>query len=81
MRRWSNGCSSCGEDFGSVTAFDGHRVGKHGYTYSEGVKMEPMREDGRRCLTRSELAAKGWARDRHLRWRTPGRESLFHDED
>ena len=29
--------------------------GKHAYTYSEGVKMEPMREDGRRCLQPSDV--------------------------
>lgn len=50
-----NLCSSCGEDFGSVEAFDLHRVGTHDYTYSEGVSLQPMREDGRRCLWRSEL--------------------------
>jgi len=50
-----NFCSSCEEDFASVAAFDQHRAGKHAYTYSEGVKMEPMREDGRRCLQPSDV--------------------------
>jgi hypothetical protein len=42
-----NQCGACGCDFTSVRLFDAHRVGNHGYTYSEGVKMTPMREDGR----------------------------------
>jgi len=51
-----NLCTTCNQDFGSVTAFDTHRVGVHEYTYSEGLRMEPMREDGRRCLTIDEMA-------------------------
>jgi hypothetical protein len=50
-----NECASCHLDFGSVRAFDAHRVGKHEYTYSEGAKMDPIREDGRRCLTVDEM--------------------------
>jgi hypothetical protein len=45
----------CGENFGSVAAFDAHRVGVHEYTYSEGLQMNPPREDGRRCLSASEI--------------------------
>lgn len=63
-----NLCRSCGEDFAGVSAFDAHRVGKHSYTYSEGVKMEPIREDGRRCLHRDELEAEGYARNASGRW-------------
>ena len=66
-----NGCRACREDFASVGLFDAHRVGVHAYTYSEGVKMEPMREDGRRCLDAEEMRAKGWALDRSGRWCNP----------
>ena len=50
-----NYCTSCGQDFSSVQLFDRHRVGTHEYTYQEGLRMEPLREDGRRCLTVDEL--------------------------
>jgi len=50
-----NLCRACGLDFGSVQAFDRHRVGVHEYTYSEGVAMDPIREDGRRCLSLAEI--------------------------
>jgi hypothetical protein len=50
-----NTCGACGEDFGSLAAFDLHRIGKHEYTYDEGVRMDPPREDGRRCLTGDEM--------------------------
>ena len=45
----------CGEDFGFVSAFDSHRVGRHDYTYSEGAAMDPPRDDGRRCLSAREM--------------------------
>lgn len=51
-----NECATCGIDFGSVKAFDRHRVGVHEYTYSEGAHMSPPREDGRRCLREDEIA-------------------------
>ena len=60
-----NFCSSSEEDFASVAAIDQHRVGKHAYTYSEGVKMTPMREDGRRCLHPSDV---GVTLDGRGRW-------------
>ena len=66
-----NLCVSCGLDFSDVPDFDDHRVGKHEYTYSQGVAMEPMREDGRRCLTLDEMRRSGWTRDRYGRWRSP----------
>jgi hypothetical protein len=47
--------TGCGEEFGSVAAFDAHRVGTHEYTYSEGLQMKPPREDGRRCLSVREI--------------------------
>ena len=60
-----NLCRRCKQDFGSVTAFDAHRVGKHEYVY------DLEHEDGRRCLAVDELLDSGWARDQHGRWRTP----------
>ena len=56
-----NGCGACGLDFGSLGAFDAHRVGKHAYTSTEGLAMDPPREDGRRCLHVWELEAQGFA--------------------
>jgi hypothetical protein len=68
----------CGHDFATVRAFDMHRVGKHAYTYSEGARMDPPREDGRRCLTVDEMLVKGWRQDTYGRWRLPASEG-FHD--
>ena len=64
----SNQCSNCGADFTSVAGFDYHRVGKHEYLFAEGIKMEPPREDGRRCLDASELTAKNFTQDAKGRW-------------
>ena len=50
--RAMNLCRACGENFGSVAAFDAHRVGKHAYDYS------PQRPDGRRCLSVKEVRKK-----------------------
>lgn len=60
-----NRCMSCGEDFGSVSAFDAHRVGSHEYLFSE------SRADGRRCVTTEQLQERGWRRDGRNRWRRP----------
>ena len=65
-----NLCRVCDEDFGSRSAFDKHRVGRHEYLFSI---HDPSRFDGRRCLSVLELKAMGWNRDRHGRWRTPPR--------
>ena len=51
-----NLCGACGLDFGSVGAFDAHRVGVHAYTFAQGAAMDPPRYDGRRCLSEHELA-------------------------
>lgn len=66
-----NLCRSCGQDFGSVSAFDRHRVGKHAYTFSEGLRMDPPHEEGRRCLDASEMRAAGMELDPRGRWRIP----------
>lgn len=70
-----NVCAECGEDFGSVRLFDAHRVGKHAYTFSEGLGMDPPREDGRRCLSIEEMRGQGWDVDERGRWRDPERAS------
>lgn len=54
-------CRACGDVFGSLGAFERHRVGKltqHGPDY------------GRRCLPEAEMLALGWHRDANGRWRT-----------
>ena len=82
----ANLCRSCGIDFGSVRAFDTHRVGKHAYLY------DADHPDGRRCLSLDEMLhpedgdaafarneqgrltlADGLARGRSFSWRTPAR--------
>jgi hypothetical protein len=60
-----NLCRSCNKDFGSLSAFDAHWVGKHEYRWS------PEHEDGRRCLDEEELTELGWHRDSHGRFRQP----------
>lgn len=64
-----NLCRACNTDFASVAAFDRHRVGKHAFTFSEGLKMNPPRDDGRRCLDADEMKAVGLELDQHGRWR------------
>lgn len=58
-----NLCRGCGEDFGSVGAFDAHRVGVFDYTFEQGLALDPPVENGRRCLstgrTRSEEVEEG----------------------
>jgi hypothetical protein len=75
MTRPLNLCSACGQDFGSISGFDSHRVGKHAHTTTEGLRMDPPREDGRRCLATWELEEKGWRSDYLGRWRMPARQS------
>lgn len=66
-----NLCRACGEDFGSVAAFDEHRIGDDEFTFREGLDRDPVRYDGRRCLAPDEMEAAGWKRDRWSRWRLP----------
>lgn len=68
-----NLCRSCGEDFGGVELFDRHRVGNHTYTFGEGLRMDPPREDGRRCLDPGEMRELGWALNARDRWVDPAR--------
>jgi hypothetical protein len=71
-----NLCRTCDQDFGSVELFDRHRVGTHSYTYSEGARMDPPRDDGRRCLGIVEMREKGWALDKRGRWFDPARATV-----
>ena len=56
--------------------FDRHRVGVHEYTFEEGLRMEPMREDGRRCLHRAEMEERGWGVNERGRWFDPSRAEV-----
>jgi hypothetical protein len=67
-----NLCTACGQDFGSVELFDRHRVGKHAYTFAEG--LERGLEDGRRCLDPQEMASAGWRLNGRGRWIDPARD-------
>ena len=66
-----NLCRGCNEDFGGVELFDRHRVGKHAYTYAEG--LDKGLEDGRRCLDVEEMEMRGWTRNQYGRWFDPSR--------
>jgi hypothetical protein len=70
-----NLCRACGEDFGSVSAFDAHRTGRHEYALAAGLRMDPPRDDGRCCLDVTELEEAGWHRDSCGRWRRPIRDA------
>jgi hypothetical protein len=60
-----NVCAVCGEDFGSVSAFDAHRTGRHEHVFS------PQDPEGRRCFSAGELIRRGWTRDGRGRLRRP----------
>lgn len=64
-----NLCCECGLDFSSVSAFDCHRIGKPAYSFAEGLRMNPSREDGRRCRDNDEMVAAGLELDERGRWR------------
>jgi len=68
-----NQCGSCSQDFAAVDDFDAHRVGKHDYTLWEGLRMEPLRTDGRHCLSVNEMLEDGWGQNALGRWMEPGR--------
>ena len=53
-------CTACGEYFGSVVVFDRHRVGSY---------AKPGEWKGnRRCITPSEMTARGWIRNGRGFW-------------
>lgn len=66
-----NLCRRCRRDFGSVELFDRHRVGRHAYTFAEGLDRGV--EDGRRCLDAGEMEDAGWRLDSRGRWIDPAR--------
>jgi hypothetical protein len=76
-RHWTgtpaNGCSGCGQDFTSTVLFDRHRVGVHVYSLEQGLRLDPPREDGRRCLDSAEMTARGWELNDRGRWVDPVR--------
>jgi hypothetical protein len=69
-----NLCTACNQDFGSLTAFDRHRTGRHAYPHSE------EQPDGRRCLKSDELLDKGFRLDIRGRWRLPRRGTAPWDQ-
>jgi hypothetical protein len=66
-----NLCTACGEDFGGVELFDRHRVGRHAYTFAEGLQRGL--EDGRRCLNEGEMLEAGWRLNGRRSWVDPAR--------
>jgi len=62
-------CAACGLSFSGTSAFDAHRTGTHAYTLSEGLRLDPPRENGRRCLHVSEMGEAGMELDERARWR------------
>ena len=72
-----NLCCACKADFGSVAAFDRHRIGRHAYTHAKGLNMRPARDDGRRCLDTDEMTAAGMEIDSRGRWALIGNQDRF----
>ena len=62
LRAGDNLCSVCGLNFGNAQAFDLHRLGSHEYLASD------ERPGGRRCLTPTELRARGYWVGKRGRW-------------
>jgi hypothetical protein len=69
----ANVCRGCGLAFSSLEIFDRHRIGRHAYSYADGLNLDPALEDGRRCLDENEMLARGWVRDGRGRWTDPAR--------
>jgi len=82
-RHWTgtpaNGCSGCGQDFTSTLLFDTHRLGRYEYTLEQGLRLEPPREDGRRCLDADEMKAKGCELNERGRWADPVRLQVIRE--
>lgn len=68
-----NLCSACKNIFSSVEIFDRHRVGKHEYTYEEGLLVDA--DNGRRCLNVNEMQELGWKSDAQGYWYDPVRSA------
>lgn len=68
-----NLCTTCGEDFGSVSAFDAHRIGKYpqkGPAEYVGDRDEWTPGKGRRCLDVDELREAGFVKNSRGAWST-----------
>jgi hypothetical protein len=66
-----NRCTTCGEDFGSIAAFDAHRVGKFpqkGPSEYTGALEKWTPAKGRRCLSVTEMEAKQFVRNGRGSW-------------
>jgi hypothetical protein len=63
-----NLCTGCYQNFASVNAFDRHRIGNHEYTFWEGQRMHPPRDNGRRCRDIEEMQALGFVMTAEGRW-------------
>lgn len=59
-------CSTCHESFSCTAAGDKHRVGDHAVSFGP---------DRRRCLTETEMLARGMARNSKGVWMTPSQEA------
>ena len=74
-RHWTgtpaDGCSGCGHDFTGTALFDAHRTGIYVYSLDQGLKLDPPQEDGRRCVDKDEMTAKGWELNERGRWLDP----------
>ena len=68
MDKPKNQCALCFLDFASSRAFDKHKVGVHAYTFAEGMRLSPPRENGRRCLDVDEMRGKGFVQNAYGRW-------------
>ena len=68
-----HGCFGCRQDSTSLGLFDRHRVGVYEYTFEQGLRLDPSRKDGRRCLDADEMTARGWALNDRGRWLDPVR--------
>jgi hypothetical protein len=70
-----NECSSCGRDYGSLRAFDAHRLGQYpqrGPSEYVGPVEGWTPEKGRRCMTTEELEEAGFIRNAYGRVTLPG---------
>ena len=55
-------CSACGATFGGLTGFDDHRTGQY---------LDRHPDYGRRCMSGTEMGAKGYRQDAAGLWRQP----------
>ena len=66
-----NECTTCGEIFGSIGAFDAHRIGSYlqkGRPEYVGSLEDWTPSKGRRCLTVAELVERGFETNAFGAW-------------